>query len=335
MDLRARIEELAAGLGFPIVRFARVGRVPEATHVQAWLDGGLHADMDWLPRTAEVRLDPRVRLPEAKTVVVFGLPHGGAVPPDPGGRTGRVARYAWGRDYHNLIGKRVQKLAKILRESGVQAFGGVDTAPVLERSWARASGVGALGKNAMIFLPGSSSFVFLAALVIDAEIEPDPAIVRDHCGSCRRCLVGCPTDAFRGPSVLDARRCVSYWTIEASDLAPAELLPGFGRWLFGCDACQDVCPHNHHALEPEQADLRARHAWLDLDELMATEDAALMERFTGTPLRRPGADGLKRNALVVLGNLRDPGALPSIERGLLHASPMVQRAARWALSRLP
>lgn len=334
MDARTRIEAVARELGFPVVRFARVGRVPEAEHVQRWIDAGMHADMDWLPRTAEVRLDPRVRLPSARTVVVLGVPHGGEVPPDPGGRTGRVARYAWGRDYHNLVGKRLKKLQRALRDAGIHGFGGVDTSPVLERSWAAASGLGVLGKNAMIFLPGTTSFLFLAVLVLDAECEPDPAIARDACGTCRRCLVACPTDAFRGPHVLDARRCVSYWTIEARELAPEALLPGFGRWVLGCDGCQDVCPHNHHPPAPADTDLLPRHAWLDLDELMATEDAALMERFVGTPLRRPGATGLKRNALVVLGNLRDPGGAPSIARGLEHPDPVVRQAASWAAGRI-
>lgn len=334
MDWRARIEVLAAEQGFPLVRFARVGRIPEAERVQAWIDAGMHADMDWLERTAEVRLDPRVRLPDAKTAIVLGVPHGGPVPPDPGGWTGRVARYAWGRDYHNLVGKRLKKLQRALRELGVHGFGGVDTAPLVERSWASASGLGFLGKNAMIFLPGQTSFLFLAVIVVDVDVEPDAPIARDHCGSCRRCLVACPTDAFRGPRVLDARRCVSYWTIEAEDLAPPDLLPGFGRWVFGCDGCQDVCPHNHDAPAPADTDLLPRHAWLDLAEVLATPDDALMARFTGTPLRRPGAAGLKRNALVVLGNLGDPNAVGLVTSGMTHPSPVVQRAAAWALERL-
>ncbi|MEZ4315918.1 MAG: tRNA epoxyqueuosine(34) reductase QueG [Myxococcota bacterium] len=335
MDARARITALAADLGFQTVRFARVGRAPHAEQLSDWLAAGMHADMGWLERTAEVRMDPRVRMPEARSVVVLGLGHAWRVPPDPGGRTGRVARYAWGRDYHNLIGKRLKKLGSALRSEGIQCFGGVDTAPVLERSWAVASGLGVLGKNALVFVPGTSSWGFLAVLVTDADVTPDTPVGRDHCGSCTRCLVACPTHAFAGPHRLDARRCISYWTIEAGTLAPAELLPGFGRWVFGCDVCQEVCPHNHHPPEPSEPDFLPRHAWLDLDELLQTPDDALMERFLGTPLRRPGVAGLKRNAAVALGNLGDDGAIPVLEAyGLAHSAPVVNEAARWAIARL-
>ncbi len=339
MSARARIEALATDLGFTAVRFASIATDPRPTPYadafSSWLDAEKHADMDWLARTAEVRLDPRVRMPEAKSVVVLGLGHGWNRPPDPGGRTGLVARYAWGRDYHNLIGKRLKKLRRALREDGIASFGGVDTAPVLERSWATASGLGALGKNAVVFTPGSSSWGFLAALVLDVAIEPDPPIERDHCGTCTRCLVACPTRAFDGPYRLDARRCISYWTIEADDLAPESLLPGFGRWVFGCDVCQEVCPHNHHPPDPTEPDFLPRHAWLDLDELLATPDEALMERFIGTPLRRPKARGLKRNAAVALGNLGDDGAIETLERyGLAHDDAVVNRAATWAIRRL-
>ncbi|MCB9675856.1 MAG: tRNA epoxyqueuosine(34) reductase QueG [Alphaproteobacteria bacterium] len=335
MDARARIKALAGDLGFQTVRFACAGRSPDAAHLESWLSDGMHADMDWLSRTADVRVDPRVRMAEARTVVVLGLGHAWNRPPHPGGRAGLVARYAWGRDYHNLIGKRLKKLRQALRDAGIESFGGVDTAPVLERSWAVASGAGALGKNAVVFQPGRSSWGFLAALVIDAEVEPDAPYARDPCGTCSRCLVACPTGAFSGPHRLDARRCISYWTIEARELAPEALLPGFGAWVFGCDVCQEVCPHNHHPPDPTEPDFLPKNAWLDLDEVLATPDDALMERFLGTPLRRPGAAGLKRNAAVALGNLGDRGAIETLERwGLAHEAPVVRDASRWAVARL-
>jgi len=334
MDARVSISALATELGFQTVRFARVGRAPHAHRFTEWLAAGMHADMEWMERTTEVRLDPRVRMPEARSVVVLGLGHAWDRPPDPGGRAGLVARYAWGRDYHNLIGKRLKKLRRSLRECGIQSFGGVDTAPILERGWAAEAGLGAVGKNGLIFVPGSSSWGFLAVLVTDAELQPD-APIGDHCGSCTRCLVDCPTQAFAGPRQLDARRCISYWTIEAHQLAPTELLPGFGRWVFGCDVCQEVCPHNHHPPDPTEPDFLPRHAWLDLDELLLTPDDRLMERFIGTPLRRPGPDGLKRNAAVALGNLGDDGAIATLEAyGLTHDSQQVQDAATWAIAQL-
>ncbi len=232
------------------------------------------------------------------------------------------------------MGKRLRRLKRRLDEAGIRSWGGVDTAPILERPWANAAGLGFTGKNTLQIVPGRTSWIFLAILFVDAECAPD-APLGDHCGRCTRCLVACPTSAFRGPRDLDARRCISYWTIEARELAPEALLPGFGRWVFGCDVCQEVCPHNHDPDDPDEADFAPRHAWLDLDELLATPDEALMARFEGTPLRRPGAAGLKRNALVALGNLRDPDAAALVhDHALRHPAPVVRRAAAWALRQL-
>jgi epoxyqueuosine reductase len=335
MDIRDRIERWAAELGFSAVAVAAIGPTPQGQRATDWLAAGHHGDMDWLERTHAVRLDPRVRMPDAKAVVLLSLTHAWRRPPDPGGRTGLVARYAWGRDYHNLIGKRLKKLRRRLREIGVQSFGGVDTAPIIERAWAARAGLGVVGKNGMLFVPGSHSWHFLAAIVIDHAVDADPPVPIDACKACTRCLVGCPTDAFVRPTVLDARRCIAYWTIEARDLAPERLRPSFGRWVFGCDVCQEVCPHNHHPPDPTEPDFLPRHAWLDLDEVLATPDDALDARFTGTPLRRPGPHGLKRNAAVVLGNLGDPGGLAVLhDHGLTHAHPVVREASRWAIARL-
>ncbi len=335
MDHRATIERLARELGFGAVGFAPVGTTPYHDELDRWLERGFHADMAWLERTHPVRLDPRRRMPEARTVVMLGLNHGWRRPPHPGGRAGMVARYAWGRDYHNLIGKRLKKLRRALREAGIRSFGGVDTAPIVERAWAERAGLGVIGKNCVLFVPGRFSWWFLAALVIDVPVQADRPLERDHCGSCTRCLTSCPTDAFRGPRQLDARRCISYWTIEAKGLAPEALLPSFGSWVFGCDRCQEVCPHNHHPPDPTEVDFQPRHAWLDLDELLRSSDEALDRRFLGTPLRRPRPHGLKRNAAVVLGNLGDAGALPVLhDHGLRHPHPVVREASRWAIARL-
>lgn len=335
MDAALQLRALAHAAGFSIVRLARVRETPHAAFLDRWLARGRHAAMHWLVRGRDARVDPRARSPWARTAMVLAVHHHHRPPPDPGGRTGRVARYAWGRDYHNLVGKRLEKLRSALRDAGVRSWGGVDTAPILERAWADAAGVGFTGKNTVTIVPGSTSWMFLAVLFVDVEAAPDAPVARDHCGTCVRCLVACPTRAFVGPRDLDAARCVSYWTIEAKGLAPPELLPGFGRWLFGCDDCQEVCPHNHAPPDPDEDDLGPRHAWIDLDELLATPDDALLERYRGTPLRRPGAAGLKRNALVVLGNLGDRGAMDGIERfGLTHPDPVVRAAAAWAVGRL-
>ncbi|MEM6929157.1 MAG: tRNA epoxyqueuosine(34) reductase QueG [Myxococcota bacterium] len=332
--LREALTAVAHDTGFHVVRFAAVRPTPRADALDRWLARGQQADMHWLARQREVRRDPRVRAPWARTAMVLAVHHHHARPPDPGGRTGLVARYAWGRDYHNLMGKRLRKLLTRLRRDGRRAWGGVDTAPIQERSWAAAAGLGFTGKHTLQIEVGRTSWMLLGVVMIDAEVTPDAPLRRDHCGSCQRCLDICPTEAFRGPWDLDARACIAYWTIEARGVIPRSLRPRFGRWVFGCDLCQEACPHNHAPPEPDEPDLLPRNAWLDLDALLRTPDAALLDRFTGTPLRRPGAAGLKRNALVVLGNLGDDGAVDAIREALEHPSPVVRATAVWALDRL-
>lgn len=333
MSVRDEVTRLAGELGFTAVRFTTVGLTPSIDHYDRWLAAGHDADMAWLRRGREVRGDPRVRLEGARGVVVLGMEHHHVRPPDPGGRTGMVARYAWGRDYHNLMGKRLRKLRKRLRDVGVDSWGGVDTAPILERGWANAAGLGFSGKNCVQILPGRTSWMMLAVLFVDADVGVDPAL-GDHCGTCTRCLTACPTDAFAAPHVLDSRRCIAYWTIESDGMPPPDLRPGFGRWVFGCDVCQEVCPHNTRPPDCDEADFAPRHAWLDLDELLTTPDRALEERFVGTPIRRAAPVRLKRNALIVMGNLGDDGGVDAARRGLVHASPVVRAAAVWALARL-
>lgn len=332
-DPRPRLQALAADLGFSAVRFAAVGRPAHADAFEQWIAAGHHGEMDYLARGAQLRLDPRIAHPTARSVMVLSLQHHHQVPPDPGGLTGRVARYAWGRDYHNLVGKRLKKLRRELAALGVHAWGGVDTAPILERSWASVAGLGFGGKNCVQIVPARTSWMFLAVLFLDLPVPPD-APLRDHCGRCARCLVGCPTEAFLGPRSLDARRCIAYWTIEARGLPPRALRRAHGRWTFGCDVCQEVCPHNAAPPPAEEHDLLPRHAWLDLPELLATSDEALMDRFLGTPLRRPGAAGLKRNALITLANLGGPDALAPAEAALDHPEDVVRAAAVWCLRAL-
>lgn len=330
---RTTLTSLAHEHGFRHVRFAEVGPAPHADAYDRWLAAGHHGEMRWMTEHVEVRRDPRQRLASARTAMVLGVEHHHRRPPDPGGRTGMVARYAWGRDYHNLIGKRLDRLKVTLRRLGVAHWAAVDTAPILERSWAAAAGLGFGGKNGVQIIPARTSWMLLATVFLDVEVEPD-APLRDHCGRCQRCLTACPTQAFLGPRELDARRCIAYWTIEAKGLPPAPLRAGFGRWILGCDVCQEVCPHNAAPPDPEEDDLLPRHAWLDLDELVLTPDDALMTRFLGTPLRRPGAAGLKRNALIALGNLGDADATPTVVSALVHPQPVVRAAATWALARL-
>lgn len=176
--------------------------------------------------------------------------------------------------------------------------------------------------------------MFLAIVFTTLPAEPDPPITKDHCGKCTRCLTACPTAAFTGPRSLDATRCIAYWTIEARGLPPETIRGSFGRWLFGCDVCQEVCPHNAAPPDPEEDDLLPKNAYLDLDEILASTDEQLAARFIGTPLARPGPAGLKRNALIALGNLGDPGGKAAVEVALADHSPVVREAAAWARERI-
>ncbi|MBN2800120.1 MAG: tRNA epoxyqueuosine(34) reductase QueG [Deltaproteobacteria bacterium] len=326
LDPQHLIEHLAATHGFAGVYVAPVGPTPSFWRFQAWLDGGLAADMGYLGRALETRADPRVRLPTARSAVVLTTHHAHEVPEDPGGATALVARYAWGRDYHNLIGKRVRRLRSALREAGISSWGGVDTAPIVERAWAAAAGAGFSGKNACQILPGAGSWTLLAVIFVDVELPATPPAPA-RCGTCTRCLDTCPTGALIGPGQVDAGRCLSYWSIESRELAPPEITARWGRHLLGCDDCQAVCPHNRKPAPPSSPDLLPRHAWVDLTELLDTPDEALRTRYLGTPLLRPGPAGLKRNALHALPFTPAPHAgIPAAMRALSHPSEVVRAA---------
>ena len=336
-DVRPLLQQLATEVGLTTVHLARVHdaqHAPDPAAYAAWVERGMHGSMDYLARGIDLRQDPRLRLKDARTAAVFTLRYAADRPDDPGDRFGKVARYAWGRDYHNLFGKRLSRLMKRLRARGIDCWGGVDTAPILERMWARLAGVGFTGKNTVTIVPATTSWMFLGVVFLAADSTPDSPITKEHCGTCTRCLVGCPTDAFPQPYTLDSRRCIAYWTIEARGLPPRELRPHFGRWLFGCDVCQEVCPHNTQPPGPDSEDLLPRHAWLDCVQVLNTPDAVLMTELTGTPLRRPKAHGLKRNALLVLANRGQDDVVDTVRAQLEHSEPVVRAAAVWCLTTL-
>lgn len=316
---------------------------PDAPGIERYdhfLAQGHHGSMGWMVRSRPPRAEPDQLLGGVRSAVVLGVDHAWPRPADPGGLTGKVASYAWGRDYHNLIGKRLRRLARQLREAlpTLGLYWGVDSRPLIERAWAERAGLGFIGKNCCVIVPGRGSYFFVAVILVDVDLPHDPPFGTSdrHCGSCRRCLDRCPTDAFIGAHQLDARRCISYLTIEHRGPIPPDLRSGMGRWVFGCDLCQEVCPHNHAHPTSPHADLAPRpgHAWLDLPWVLKTPDDVLQEHFLGSPLRRPGAVGLKRNAAIVLGNIGDPAARPSLEQAARHGDPTVQEAAAWALERI-
>jgi epoxyqueuosine reductase len=339
--LTERVKALALELGFARAGVAAAGALGhEAERLREWLAAGHHGSMEYMQRTAEVRANPRDAgmLPSARSVLVLAAPYARTEHPAEGPVPGRVARYAQGRDYHNALQSRVRKIARVLRQAGHATRAAVDTMPVLERAWAQRAGIGFIGKNSCLIVPGLGSHVFLAAIVTSAELSPDEPM-RERCGECRLCLDACPTRAFVGPRWLDARRCIAYLTIEHRGPIAEELREGVGDWLFGCDACQDVCPWNHGASsEPLAAgDVARADRWRDVsaETLLAMDDAQFMRFAQATPLRRPGREGLARNAAIVLGNARGKRALPVLrEAERRDESEVVREAARWAIERI-
>ena len=337
IDPASIIRKESARFGFDEVRFGPLSPAPGVQEYDQFLEEGRYGDMDWMRRGRDPRSNPISLLPTAKTAVVLGMTYAHPRPPDPGGLTGKVASYAWGRDYHNLIGKRLRKLTRNLRAHipGFEAYWGVDSRPLIERAWAQRSGLGFLGKNCMAIMPAKSSYFFLAVILVNQDLPADPPL-GDHCGSCRRCLDACPTEAFTAPGQLDARRCISYLTIEHRTAIPHNMRPLIGRWVFGCDDCQEVCPHNgtNHADANRDFAPRVGHAWLDLEWILQTDDERLHEHFEGSPIRRCKPAGLKRNAAIVLGNMGDTAARTALLNAAAHSDAMVADAAEWALDRI-
>ena len=303
--------------------------------LDAWLQEGRAGEMSYLAKGREQMADLRAWKPWTRSAALFALPYARATGGFRGG--GRVARYALGKDYHHVLGRRLQKLGRRLREEGTaQAFRAtVDAAPVLEREWALRAGVGFRGKNTLVLDPRHGPWVLLGELLVDADWPawaPPPAR-QASCGSCTRCLDACPTQAFPAPWSLDPRRCLSYLTIEAAGPVPRELRAAMGEWVFGCDVCLEVCPFGHHTGDHGDAwGLHPALAALSLEQLLAVPEQVFHKLFTGSPLRRAGWAGLLRNACVVLGNLRRGAA--ALEEALSHPQALVRGHAAWALAEI-
>lgn len=308
------------------------GEIPQ--RLEAWLRDGREGSMGYLRRSRHVLADLRAWKPWTRTVLLFSAPY-----PRTGGSFrggGRVARYALGRDYHRVLGRRLEGLGRRLveRRQATRFRAVTDSAPVLEREWALRGGLGFRGKNTLVLDPALGPWMLLGELLVDSEwpeSTPRPPVV--SCGTCTRCLEECPTRAFDGPYLLDPRRCISYLTIEHRGPIPRELRARIGDWVFGCDACLEVCPFGRSATD--RGDEWGRLPALDelaLEDILALDRMAFAEAFRGSPLRRPGWAGLLRNACVVLGNLRRGSQ--ELERAIRHPEPLVRGHAAWALGRL-
>lgn len=344
----ARLEALRrrlAELGFDDMRVAQIEPVSPAP-LRDWLAAGRHADMAWMERTAEKRLDPGLVLPGARSIIMLGVNYWpGALRQD-----GPVwARYALHEDYHDTMKPALVAAGRVLEElygiTGDDYRYYVDTGPVLERGWAAKSGLGFAGKNAMLISRRHGNWLFLASILTRLELAPDAPVRRQQsgfadtgllCGKCTRCLDACPTQAFAAPGVVDSRRCISYLTIEHKGVIPREMRAGIGRHIYGCDVCLEVCPWNRFAQEGRRLLLAARLELpqLTLADLLALTPESFATIFRKTAIKRLKLAGLLRNACVVAGNSGGPDLLPALVRLAEHPLPLVRAHAVWAVRRL-
>jgi epoxyqueuosine reductase len=330
-----QIKAQAHGAGFELVGIARATPADGFDRLREWLEQGRAGEMAYMHRLAEARREPSSILPEVRSLVMVGMNYSSESPSEAGAR---IARYALGQDYHTVLRHRLNGLLDWLQAEvgGCRGRGVVDTAPLLERDFARRAGLGWFGKNTMLLNKRQGSYFFLGALLLDLELKPDPPHETQHCGTCTACLDACPTQAFPQPGMLDARRCISYLTIELRGPISEELRPQIGNWLFGCDVCQEVCPWNRKAPPTQESAFLPRDDLQtpDLIELLGLSEEEFRQRFRGTALLRSKRSGLRRNAAIVLGNQGGRSALAALQRAAADPDPVVREAAVWAIKQI-
>ena len=344
MTLTEEVKRRAKELGFSALGITSAEPLVEAETAAATRTArGLMDGLTWWSEhRAHASADPRRSTPDARSVIALAFPY---VFPSPsgggqgGGPVGRIASYALGRDYHEVLLERMQPLVELLRNQGYRAKTYVDHGWMLDRAAAARAGIGWLGKNTNLLVPGTGSYVLLAEIVTSAELETDEPI-KKSCGSCDACIRACPTGALVEPGVLDNRLCISFWTIEHRGVIPREMRPRIGDWIFGCDICQDVCPVNAAARPPAPDDqaLQAFGPLIDarprLEELLTIDDEEFRVRFRHSAVWRARRSGLIRNACIALGNAGDRSSVPSLEAALADREPLIRGHAAWALGRL-
>lgn len=340
-DLKQELRTLALGLGFHDLRVTTPSAIPPETGVRlrAFVEAGAHGDMDWMARTLDRRASIAELWPATRSILMLAMSY--APDDDPLAilqerSRAAISVYARGKDYHDIVKRGLIQVARRLQEAtacDVKVF--VDTAPLMEKPLAAAAGLGWQGKHTNLVSRDAGSWLFLGAILTSAELEPD-APEEDHCGSCRRCLDVCPTDAFPEPYRLDARRCIAYLTIEHKGHIAQEFRQAIGNRVFGCDDCLAVCPWNKFAAATRETRFHARIETDNppLSELLALDDVAFRARFAGTPIKRTGRDRVVRNALIAAGNSGDPTLLPAVIALLIDATPLVRAMAVWALAQL-
>lgn len=336
-ELSEKLKTAATELGFGVVRITPAVSPPGYHPLLEWMTKGYSADMDWMARRKDAYQHPDGVLPETRSVIVVALNYHNTEPEDTGAR---ISRYAWGsEDYHSVIRRNLKKVAATIRQERPETRSRVviDTAPLLERDFAKLAGIGWFGKNTMLISREIGSWFFIGAILTTASLTYDDPFEGDYCGSCTKCLDACPTDAFPEPHVLDANRCISYLTIERRDKpVPEDLRRGIGNWIFGCDICQEVCPWNRFAPGESLPEfwLRDELKGLDVLQLLSLDESDFQGRFGGTPLERTGRNVIVRNAAIVAANTETTAALPVLQSLTQDSSPLVSEAAVWAIRQL-
>ena len=368
--MKAALRQRALELGLDDCRVTSTRAPESASRFHQWLAEGRHGQMVWLGRNAPKRVDPQQVLGGARSIITLAAsyydPNCSFAPsasthdpqrasealhpeaaqasvdnrqsPIANRQSGLIARYARYADYHDVLGERLKQLTQCVNElggAGTRSLWYVDTGPLLERDLAQRAGLGFIGKHTNLISRRLGNWIFLSEIITTLEIEPD-APETNRCGSCTRCIAACPTAAITAPFQLDARRCISYLTIELQGSIPLELRPAIGNRIFGCDDCLEVCPWNRFAREGQlmKAHARPELAQPDLLELLSLDEAGFKHRFVGTPMLRARRRGLLRNVCVALGNIGDERALPALQRVAEDTEPLVSEHARWAIEQI-
>jgi epoxyqueuosine reductase len=339
-ELSQGIKNQAQRLGFELVGISPVRLPPHEESFARWLRNRYHGNLAYMEQTELLRRDPSLLVPWAVSIISVGMnyytPFKRRTQPERG--RGWISRYAWGDDYHEIIRDKLEALLMFLREIGGETVEGrafVDSAPILERDFAGTAGIGWIGKNTQLISPKKGSWFFLGELFTSLPLAYDRAI-RDRCGQCNLCLKACPTGAFVGPYLLDARRCISYLTIELKGFIPRHLRPLIGNHIFGCDICQEVCPYNVKASSTDEPSYLPRQGLYapDLIALLSMDREEFRRRFRGSPIVRAKRGGFLRNVAVALGNNAGPEAVPALIKALNDEEPLVRGHVAWALGRI-
>ena len=337
--MKAAIRQQAEELGFDDCRFTTAAPPATADHFEQWLADQQNGEMTWLERTAPKRVNPQLVLSGARSVICLAISYSANRPAAAGQRqSGEVARYACFSDYHDVLAERLDALTSVVNALGgasTRSLWYVDTGPMLERDYAQRAGLGFVGKHTNLISRKLGNWIFLAEILTTLELPPD-APEKNHCGSCARCLTACPTQAITAPFRLDARRCISYLTIEPKGAIPLEFRPLIGNRIYGCDDCLAACPWNRFAREGNLMKPYARDelAAPELVELLSLDDAGFKAKFAGTPMLRTKRRGVLRNVCVALGNIGDARCLPGLSRATSDREPLIAEHAHWAMEQI-